>query len=101
MTEFAKNILKTNSKQHNITAMAVNKLNLAVTIRQTRKLADLSQNDLAECAGVGKTLIFNLEKGHQNVSLENLIKIFDVLNIEFEIKPPQLEKIPQKSKARK
>lgn len=64
------------------------KLNLSEAIRYTRKLSGLTQNDLALRAGVGKTLIFELEKGSTRVTLENLLKVLKVLNIELNIQLP-------------
>lgn len=62
--------------------------NLSAVIRQTRKLAHLSQNELADMAGVGKTLIFDVEKGAKKISLEKLIRICNALNIKIELKLP-------------
>ena len=45
-------------------------------VRKTRKMAGLTQLELAEMAGIGKTLVFDIEKGHQSIQLINLIKIF-------------------------
>jgi HTH-type transcriptional regulator / antitoxin HipB len=68
-----------------ITAMKVNKEEkLAVIIKKSRKLAGLTQSELAKKAGVGKTLIFNLEHGSLNVSFENLLKVLKVLNIKID-----------------
>lgn len=68
--------------------MPVNNKPISDLIRLTRKAAGLSQIELAERAGVGKTLIFNLEKGSTHVSFENLLKVLKVLNIQIEYKLP-------------
>lgn len=57
-------------------------------VRKMRKLAGLNQQELAELSGLGKALIFELEKGHRRVSLENLLKVCKVLNIKLEIRIP-------------
>ena len=62
--------------------------NLAILIKRTRKMAVLSQNELADLAGVGKTLIFDLEKGHESIQFNNLKKILTVLNIQISFEPP-------------
>ncbi len=62
--------------------------NLPEIIKTTRKLAGLSQNELADKAGVGKTLIFNLEKGSTKVSFENVLKVLKILNIKLNFKLP-------------
>lgn len=58
---------------------------LASIIRQHRKIAGLSQLQLAELAGVGKTVVFDLEKGKETVQLDTLIKILIALNIKVEL----------------
>ncbi len=70
--------------------MAVNNSSeeLANIIRNTRKTAGLSQLELASRARVGKTLVFNLEKGSAKVSFENLLRVLKVLNIKIEYKLP-------------
>lgn len=54
---------------------------LSKAIRKHRKAAGLSQLQLAELAGVGKTVIFDIEKGKETVQLNTLLKILTVLNI--------------------
>lgn len=58
-------------------------------IKTTRKKAGLSQIELAELAGVGKTLIFNIENGQINVHLDNLLKVLKVLNIKIQLEAPE------------
>ena len=48
---------------------------LSKVIRQHRKIAGLSQLQLAELAGVGKTVVFDLENGKETVQLDTLRKI--------------------------
>ena len=61
---------------------------LANAIRMHRKAAKLSQLQLAEMAGVGKTVIFNIEKGKETVQLDTLRKILNVLNIKVQLVSP-------------
>lgn len=58
-------------------------------IKSTRKKAGLSQIELSELAGVGKTLVFNLENGQINVHLDNLLKVLRVLNIKVHLEAPE------------
>ena len=53
-----------------------------------RKQSGLSQRDLADMAGVGKTVVFDLEKGKTTVRLDTLIKICRVLNIRLMLDGP-------------
>ncbi len=62
--------------------------NLSEIVKATRKKAGLTQLELAELAGVGKTLIFNIENGRINAHFENLLQIFRVLNIKLNIETP-------------
>ena len=54
---------------------------LSIVIKRHRKAAGLSQLQLAEMAGVGKTVVFDLEKGKETIQLDTLRKILTVLNI--------------------
>jgi y4mF family transcriptional regulator len=54
---------------------------LAKILKKHRKTAGLSQLHLAELAGIGKTAVFELEKGKETVQLNTLRKVLAVLNI--------------------
>jgi len=66
---------------------------LSLVIRQHRKIAGLSQLQLAELAGVGKTVVFDLEKAKETVQLDTLRKILNVLNIKVELTSPIMNQI--------
>ncbi len=53
-----------------------------------RKKAGLSQKALADLAGVGKTVVYDIEKGKETVRFNTLEKVLDVLNISIEIITP-------------
>lgn len=57
-------------------------------IRFHRKESGLSQQQLARFAGLGKTVIFDVEHGKLTVQLETLLKIMHVLNISLEFQSP-------------
>ncbi len=61
---------------------------IAETVRFCRKKSGLSQQQLAELAGVGKTVVFDIEKGKTTVQLNTLLKVLDVLNIQLTIATP-------------
>jgi hypothetical protein len=42
-------------------------------------------------AGVGKTVVFDMEKGKETVKLQTLRKILEVLNIEIHLVSPLLK----------
>lgn len=57
-------------------------------IHDCRKISGLSQQELATLAGVGKTVIFDIEKGKETVKLNTLMKILTVLNIKITFQLP-------------
>ena len=66
---------------------------LASIIRKHRKAAGLSQTRLAEMAGVGKTVVFDIEKGKESIQLNTLRKILTVLNIKVQLVSPFMNQI--------
>lgn len=61
---------------------------LAKLVQVYRKESGLSQQELAKLAGVGKTVIFDIEKGKETVQLNTLLKVLDVLNIRLRFDLP-------------
>lgn len=61
---------------------------MASVIHYCRKQSGLSQQELARLAGVGKTVIYDIEKGKESVRLNTLLKILDVLNIKITFETP-------------
>jgi len=53
-----------------------------------RKKSGLTQIQLAELAGVGKSVVFDSEKGKETIQLNSLLKILEALNITMELKSP-------------
>jgi HTH-type transcriptional regulator / antitoxin HipB len=77
--------------------MAVIKPIFGDVIRQHRKLSGLSQSELAKVAGVGKTVVFDLEHGKESVQLDTLKKVLTVLNIQLELRSPVIERLAQQA----
>jgi len=48
---------------------------LAKNIRARRRIKNISQEDLADIAGLHRTYIGAIERGQQNVSVDNIEKI--------------------------
>jgi len=69
----------------------INPITLSQIIRKHRKAAGLSQLKMAEMAGVGKTVVFDIEKGKETVRLDTLRKILHVLNITIEFNSPYMK----------
>jgi len=66
---------------------------LAFILKKHRKAAGLSQLQLAEIAGVGKTVVYDLEKGKETVQLDTLRRILSALNIKVQLTGPLMNKI--------
>ena len=50
-------------------------------VRHHRRLSGLSQSELAKLAGVGKTVVFDIEHGKESVQFDTLKKVLAALNI--------------------
>ena len=72
---------------------------LAIIIRKHRKIAGLSQNALAEIAGVGKTVVFDIEKAKESIQLNTMRKILQALNIKVQLISPLMEQIINNEKS--
>ena len=66
---------------------------LAQLLKIHRKKAGLAQAQLAKLAGVGKTVVWDLEHGKESVQWDTLQKIFHVLNITVVWQSPLLERM--------
>lgn len=81
--------MKKTREGNKITAKAVrNSDEIGKIVRLHREKANLTQLELAELSGVGKTVIFDIEKGKSTVKLETLFKIFRSLNISMALDSP-------------
>lgn len=70
---------------------------IATTIRTFRKQSGLSQQQLALLAGVGKTAVFDIEKGKETVQLNTLLNVLDILNIQLRFEIPFTPVVEDKS----
>lgn len=61
---------------------------IGAMVRFHRKKAGLSQEMLGKLAGLGKTVIFDIEKGKLSVRLDTLLKVLHILNIQIDFKGP-------------
>lgn len=68
---------------------------LAHIIKFHRKRSGLTQLELAEMAGVGKNIIYEVEHGKLRLRLDNLLKILHVLNIDLNFQSPLRESFLQ------
>ena len=64
---------------------------LSEVIRFHRKKSGLTQKGLADLAGVGKTVIYDIEKGKETIQLDTIKKILSVLNIKIKFESPLMK----------
>ena len=60
-------------------------------VRHHRKQSGLSREALANLAGVGKTVIYDIEKGKETIQLKSLLNVLEALNIQLKLKKPEDE----------
>ncbi|MCR9229108.1 MAG: helix-turn-helix domain-containing protein [Flavobacteriaceae bacterium] len=68
-------------------------VDLGEMVKNHRKKAGLTQLELANLAGIGKTTVFDIEKNKETVRWSNLLAVLQVLNIKIEFKSPLTENI--------
>lgn len=62
-------------------------------IRYHRKQSGLSRQALAILAGVGKTVIYDIEKGKETIELKSLLKVLEALNIQLTLDEPSESRV--------
>ena len=72
------------------------KKNISELLRTHRKKSGLSQLGLAKLAGVGKTVIFDLEHGKITVQVDTLLRVLSALNIEIKFSSRLLQAMEEK-----
>lgn len=60
-------------------------------IKFHRGKAGLTRLQLADLAGIGKSALFDMEKGKTSVQLDTLLKVLAALNISLEPKSPLMQ----------
>ena len=67
-------------------------------IRFHRKQRGLSRVNLADIAGVGKTVIFDIEHGKESVRLMTLMRVMDALNISLHLDSPLMAEFEKENR---
>jgi len=62
-----------------------------------RKESGLTRNQLADLAGVGKTVIYDIEKGKESIQFSTLQKVLKALNIKIIFTSPLMEVLNERS----
>ena len=66
----------------------MNDFDLGLFVKEHRKQAGLTQLELANLAGVGKTTVFDIEKNKETVRWNNILAVIKLLNIEVKFISP-------------
>ena len=61
-----------------------------------RKKSGLTRNQLSDLAGVGKTVIYDIEKGKETIRFQTLQKVLKALNIKITFTSPLMEMLNEK-----
>ena len=69
---------------------------LGTLVQRHRKKSGLSRECLAEIAGVGKTVIYDIEHGKATVRFATVKKVLDALNIRVRYISPLVEDTDEK-----
>jgi len=64
---------------------------LAKVLTYHRKKSGLNRLALSRLAGVGKTVVYDIEHGKQTVRLETILKVLNALNIRIELTGPLMQ----------
>ncbi|HCC3245755.1 TPA: helix-turn-helix transcriptional regulator [Legionella pneumophila subsp. pneumophila] len=68
-----------------------NLIKIGKRIRDTRKEKGYSQEDFASQAQLGRTYMGRIERGEQNMSIQTLIQIAFILDVEVAMLVPKLK----------
>ncbi len=60
----------------------------AQMVRFHRKKSGMSRQTCAELAGVGKTVLYDIEHGKTSVQWNTMMKVLEVLNIKIQFSSP-------------
>ena len=70
-----------------------NLVKLGNKIRELRVVKGYSQEGVADASGMGRTYMGRVERGEQNISIQNLIQIAFALNVEVSEFIPKLAEL--------
>ncbi|MGA9118320.1 MAG: helix-turn-helix domain-containing protein [Bacteroidota bacterium] len=70
-------------------------------VRYHRKRADLTRIQLAALAGVGKTVVFDIEANKQSVKCSTLRNVLQALNIRILFEGPLMEEYRKQQNAKR
>jgi HTH-type transcriptional regulator / antitoxin HipB len=65
---------------------------LGLIVRFHRRQAGLSRIELSDIAGVGKTVVYDIENGKETVRLNTLLKVLAALNVSISLDSPLMDR---------
>ena len=66
-------------------------------VRYHRRRAGITQLELADLAGIGKTTLFDIEHGKSTVQVSSLLSVLKVLNMTIEMIGPFVSEFEEKT----
>jgi HTH-type transcriptional regulator / antitoxin HipB len=69
----------------------MNMNSISEIVKFHRKQAGLTQKGLADLSGVGKTVIYDIEKGKETIQWDTVNKVLAVLNVKIKFESPLVE----------
>ena len=73
---------------------------IGAIVKFHRKQAGLSRVDLADIAGVGKTVVYDIENCKETVRLKTLLSILGALNISISLDSPLMNQYKAEENAK-
>ena len=67
-------------------------------VKYHRKQSRLSRQQLADLAGVGKTVVYDIEHGKDSIRFSTLTKVLAALNIKITYQSPLMEQFNEESR---
>jgi transcriptional regulator with XRE-family HTH domain len=63
--------------------LTMEKQHILNIIREKRKIANLTQQEIAEKLAISRTQYANIENGNSEMSLDKFLKLIEILNLEL------------------
>lgn len=73
--------------------MTAKNTTLSQIVRLHREIAQLTRLELSMLAGVGKTVIFDIEHGKESIRFDTLCKVLSALNVSLHYDSPVLREL--------
>ena len=89
---FPRRYSRANLKYVKSTAMAA-KHTISQIVRLHREVAQLTRLELSMLAGVGKTVIFDIEHGKESIRFDTLCRVLSALNVSLHYDSPVLREL--------